>query len=40
MKLKMEIEGMEANIGKPQFDKMMSLVMGVIGGFALISGKS
>ena len=40
MKLKLEIEALEANIGKPQFDKMMSLVMGAIGGFALISGKT
>jgi hypothetical protein len=39
MKLKMEIESLEANVGKPQFDKMMSLVMGIIGGFSLISGK-
>ena len=39
MKLKMEIEGMEANIGKPQYDKMMALIMAVIGGFSLVSGK-
>ncbi len=39
MKLKMEIEAMEANIGKPQYDKMMAMIMAVIGGFALVSGK-
>ena len=39
MKLKMEIEGMEANVGKPQYDKMMALIMAVIGGFSLVSGK-
>ena len=39
MKLKMEIEAMEANIGKSQYDKMMAMLMAVIGGFALVSGK-
>jgi len=40
MKLKMEIEAMEANIGKPQYDKMMAMVMAVIAGFSLVSGKN
>lgn len=39
MKLKMELESLESNIGKPQFDKMMSLISGLIAGISLVSGK-